>query len=266
MEEEAMRKSRHDMARASAAARLFRPKVLRVVLGWLARLGIPERDRDDVAAEVWLCAWRSLPTFDPARSRPERWLNRIAVHVCAHYHGRASHRREVLLDNLPGVPDPRPDAPSLLDAEEIRIGVLEALRGLSMPERGVLLAHYINGVPMNDVAVSRGMPLSTCYKWRTRALVALRTEIARRKSHDVTGHHGATPRAAALPDGAQTARARTSRRMATSSARSPSTWSSSATAPATWSSSSVRSARRGTGTGRGRRGGRPPGRAQARRR
>ncbi|WP_242515379.1 RNA polymerase sigma factor [Sorangium cellulosum] len=108
----------------------------------------------------------------------------------------------MLLGELRGVSDPCPDAPGLLGAEEIRIGVRNALHGLAMPEREVLLAHYIDGVPMNDVAASRGMPLSTCYKWRARALVALRTEIARRKGHDATGHHGATSRATAPPDGA----------------------------------------------------------------
>ncbi|WP_437763145.1 RNA polymerase sigma factor [Sorangium sp. So ce764] len=174
-------KSRRDAARASAAARLFRPKVLRVVLRWLARLGIPACDLDDVAAEVWLCAWRSWPKFDPARSRPERWLNRIAVHVCAHYHQRAVHRREVLTDDPPRVPDPRPDAPSLLDAEESRNAVGDALRGLSMPESAVLIEHDLDGLPMLDVAESREIPLSTCYKWRVRALVALRAEIERRE-------------------------------------------------------------------------------------
>lgn len=185
-------------ARAFTAA-LLRPEVLRNVPGWLERLGIPARDRDDVAAEVFLCAWRSWHTFDPTRGRPERWLNRIAVHVCAHYHERASHRREVFLDNLPQVPDPRPDASSLIDEEQSRIGVLDALQWLALPERAVLIDHDIDGVPMADVAAGRAMPLSTCYKWRARALDALRAEFKRRevvrRQHAqlrVTSYHCAT--------------------------------------------------------------------------
>ncbi|WP_437829859.1 sigma factor [Sorangium sp. So ce1153] len=66
---------------AAAHARLFCPTLVRAVLRWLGRLGVPLCHRGDVAGQVWLNAWESWPRFDPRRGRPERWLNAITVHL-----------------------------------------------------------------------------------------------------------------------------------------------------------------------------------------
>ncbi|WP_437971100.1 sigma-70 family RNA polymerase sigma factor [Sorangium sp. So ce260] len=161
-------------ARSAAAALLFRPKVFRDVRRWLERLGVPARDRDDVAGEVWLCAWRSWPTYDPEHARPERWLNRIMLHVCSHYHERASRRREVLLDEPLDVADPAPDALHLLVAEETRLGVLDAIDRLDLHEREVLVGHDIEEIPIGELVEELEVPMSTAYKRRARALAALR--------------------------------------------------------------------------------------------
>ncbi|WP_438034385.1 sigma factor [Sorangium sp. So ce204] len=80
--------------RAAAYARLFCPMLVRAVLLWLERMGVPQCHRGDVAGQVWLNACESWPRFDPKRGRPERWLNAITVHVASHYHERARKRRE----------------------------------------------------------------------------------------------------------------------------------------------------------------------------
>jgi RNA polymerase sigma-70 factor, ECF subfamily len=175
MEVEAMCRDPRD----SAAERLFRPKVRRDVLHWLARLGVPARDRDDVASQVWLVAWTSWPTFDPARARPERWLNRIAVHVASHYHDRAHHRRERLTGDLTRRVHLQPDAAFLMEVMSDSTRLLEALGELDPGSRHVLISHDLDEIPMAELAQTTGIPISTLYRRRARALVALRAALER---------------------------------------------------------------------------------------
>ncbi|WP_437912198.1 sigma-70 family RNA polymerase sigma factor [Sorangium sp. So ce302] len=162
--------------RATAHARLFCPTLVRAVLRWLGRLGVPLCHRADIAGQVWLNAWESWPRFDPKRGRPERWLNVITVHVAAHYHERARQRREELVDVIE-VLDPAPDAAAMMESDDIRTVTLDAVYELDPDLRFVLLAHDLNGLSMSQIAQDAGVPLSTIYKRRTRAIDALRDVI-----------------------------------------------------------------------------------------
>ncbi|WP_437576864.1 sigma-70 family RNA polymerase sigma factor [Sorangium sp. So ce887] len=171
--------------RAAAHARLFCPAQLRAVLRWLGRLGVPRCHRTDVAGQVWLNAWESWPRFDPKRGRPERWLNAITVHVASHYHERLQHRREELVDWI-DVPDPAPDASAAMESDSIRTSAVDAVNELDPKLRFVLVAHDLEGIPMAQVAEDAGLPLSTLYKRRTRAIGALRDAIGLREARKLS--------------------------------------------------------------------------------
>ncbi|WP_437592654.1 RNA polymerase sigma factor [Sorangium sp. So ce1000] len=162
--------------RQRAFVRLFRGKTYDSVWNWLRRLGVPRRDRRDILQDVFLAGYQSFSSYDPLRARPERWLNRITVHVAAHYRDRAHHRREELSSgHAPRrVADERPNAEEQIDAEQTRTLILSRLRSLATEEQRILMEHDIDGVPMATVAEQHGIPLSTAYKWRTRALASLR--------------------------------------------------------------------------------------------
>ncbi|WP_434046929.1 MULTISPECIES: RNA polymerase sigma factor [Sorangium] len=164
--------------RQRAFVRLFRGKTYDSVWNWLKRLGVPRRDRRDILQDVFLAGYQSFPTYDPLRSRPERWLNRITVHVAAHYRDRAHHRREELSSGgPPRVADERPNAEEQIDAEQTRSLILSRLGALQEEEQRILIEHDIEGVPMATVAEQHGIPLSTAYKWRTRAIASLRAQL-----------------------------------------------------------------------------------------
>lgn len=167
--------------RAEAYARLFCPMLVRSVLRWLERLGVPRCHRGDVAGQVWVNVCESWHRFDPKLGRPERWLNTITVHVAAHYHERAQHRREELVD-LIEVLDPAPDAAAVIESDNVRASTIDAVNELVPELRFVLVAHDLNGVPMAQVAQDAGVPLSTIYKRRTRAIGALRDIIRCREA------------------------------------------------------------------------------------
>ncbi|WP_434047623.1 MULTISPECIES: sigma-70 family RNA polymerase sigma factor [Sorangium] len=170
---------------AAAHARLFCPTLVRAVLRWLGRLGVPLCHRGDVAGQVWLNAWESWPRFDPKRGRPERWLNAITVHVASHYHERAQHRREELVDRIE-VLDPAPDAAAAMECDITRHDIIDAVNELDPELRFVLVTHDLNGVSMTKIAEDAGLPLSTLYKRRTRAIDALRDAMRLRGAREIS--------------------------------------------------------------------------------
>ncbi|XXX77303.1 sigma-70 family RNA polymerase sigma factor [Sorangium sp. So ce134] len=155
------------------------------MLRWLERLGVPRCHRGDVAGQVWLTAWESWTRFDPKRGRPERWLNAITVHVASHYHERAQHRREELVD-LIEVLDPAPDAAAVMECDVIRSSINDAVDELDPELRFVLVEHDLNGIPMAKIAEDAGLPLSTLYRRRTKAISALRDAVRLREAREMT--------------------------------------------------------------------------------
>lgn len=171
---------------------LFRKKTIASVWHWLERLGVPLRDRRDVAQEVFLAAHQSFHTYDPMRSRPERWLNKITVHIAAHYRDRAQHRREELTPkNFFDVVDEAPAPDEQMRSEQERLQVLDLLQSLDPELRSVLIAHDIDGIPMADIAAQHGIPLSTAYKWRARAIQAFQAALEQRRQEEEARCFGA---------------------------------------------------------------------------
>ncbi|MCC6558856.1 MAG: RNA polymerase sigma factor [Polyangiaceae bacterium] len=156
---------------------LFGRKMRAAVWRWLKRLEVARRYRQDVRQDIFLGALQSFYTYDPHRARPERWLNRIVVHIASRHRQRAVHRREELRQDFSRLRDHTPTAEERLILEERRMKLHRLLAGLDGDLRMILIAHDIEGVPMTAIAEGVGIPLSTAYKWRARALAALRGAI-----------------------------------------------------------------------------------------
>ncbi|WP_437964255.1 sigma-70 family RNA polymerase sigma factor [Sorangium sp. So ce260] len=165
---------------------LFREKTFTLIWRWLTRLGVPLRDRGDLAQDVLLSAYLSFDNYKPEISRPERWLNRIAVHTAAHYRERAQHRYEELVpeEEFPALVDQSKTADELMISDQERLMVLELLHHLDVDAHSILVAHDLDGVPMADLAQQRGIPLSTAYKWRARALAMFHDVVAKRRREE----------------------------------------------------------------------------------
>ncbi|AGP39462.1 hypothetical protein SCE1572_36245 [Sorangium cellulosum So0157-2] len=155
---------------------MLRPTLVRAVLRWLEMLRVPRRHRGDVAGQVWVKAWESWPRFDPRLGSPEGWLNALTVHVASHYRERAEHRMEHLVGPVDAI-DPAPDAAAIMEYGGMRTGIIDAVNELDPELRHVLAAHYLNEIPMIQIANDTGLPVSTLYKRRARALSALRDVI-----------------------------------------------------------------------------------------
>lgn len=128
----------------------------------LCRLGVRQRDLEDLTHDVFVAVHRGLPEYDPTRPlRP--WLFGIAFRVASDYRRRARYAREI-----PGEPraepvDGAPPADEQLASEQTRRLVLEALDDVELDRRAVLILHDIDGRAMPEIAQALSIPLNTGY-------------------------------------------------------------------------------------------------------
>lgn len=170
-----------DPDREHAFHYLFQAETSRRVCRWLAKLRVPERDRHDLSQDVLLLALTRFGSYDPSRGEVARWLNGITVNLASHYHAKASQRREVITDPvvLCEAGDSETPIELLLAAGRRRL-LRSLVLELPYEHRSVLFQHDLHEISMRDIAAMRAIPLSTVYKWRTRALHGAQEALARR--------------------------------------------------------------------------------------
>ena len=151
-------------AQASSAAPVFRDIFethFSYVWNVLKRLGVAERDLEDLGQQVFLQVHAQLPIFDARRPlRP--WLFSFAYHAASNYRALARHRVELSIV----APEPADAAPSadeqLITREELALAEL-ALSRVALERRALLLLHEIEGHSIPEIAESLGIPLNTAY-------------------------------------------------------------------------------------------------------
>lgn len=132
----------------------------------VVRLGVSERDAEDVAQEVFLRVHARFDAYD--RSRPLRpWLFAFARAVVANHLRLARHREMpsgAAAEETPSTTDPERAALQ----RERRGRVLKALAQLSFERRAVLVMHELDGFTAPEISEALDVPLNTVYS-RIRA-------------------------------------------------------------------------------------------------
>jgi RNA polymerase sigma-70 factor (ECF subfamily) len=127
----------------------------------LRRLGVPQRDLEDVSHDVFFRVYERLSDYD--RERPFRpWLFGFCFRVASDYRRRFAHQREVLGAELEPI-DPSPDALDRLVQAEATSLAQFVLQSLELDRRAVFVMHEIDGCPIPEVAATLGIPLNTAY-------------------------------------------------------------------------------------------------------
>jgi RNA polymerase sigma-70 factor (ECF subfamily) len=146
----------------------------------LRRLGVRERDLEDVAHDLFLVVHRNLDDYDPARPiRP--WLFAFAVRVAADYRRLARHRIE-LQDDTSSLVDGGPTPHERADAREQLDLVARALDALDFDRRAIFVLHQIDGVPVNQAAAVLGIPVNTAHSRLRLARADFARAVQRLKS------------------------------------------------------------------------------------
>ena len=166
---------------SAADVSLSFPQVFRshapYVLGLLRRLGVPPRDVEDVAQEVFLAIHAGLPSFQ-GRSRLKTWLCSICFHKVEDYRRQSYRRREVVTAQEPATIDE--ETPHEGIARKQRVLLLESiLARLPDAQRQVFVLYELEELPMTHVARIVDCPLFTAYGRLRSARREVRTQFDR---------------------------------------------------------------------------------------
>jgi RNA polymerase sigma-70 factor (ECF subfamily) len=127
----------------------------------LRRLGVAERDLEDVTHDVFVHVYKQFDRYDPARPiRP--WLFGFSFRLASDYRRLARHRFEKLGDEVEFI-DASPSATDrLMTRQRIEL-VWTALADLDLDRRAVFILHEVEGCPIPQVADALQIPLNTAY-------------------------------------------------------------------------------------------------------
>jgi len=143
-------------------------------------------EADEVVQQTWLHAMRA----GGGVAEPRSWLARIAWNV-AHNLRRSRRRRERHERDGIDAPVAVPSSAELLEREERRRQLVEAVDRLPPHLRAAVLLRYFEGLPPRRIASQLGLSVTAVWNQLRRALQLLR--------EDLDGRHGGDRRAWLLP-------------------------------------------------------------------
>lgn len=163
--------------------RAFYAEHVRYVWKSLRRLGIAERDCEDLAQEVFVTIHRRFHERDPARpARP--WLFGFVFRIALAHKRRLSTKSEIPTDDdrMGAAHDSSRDVGKAMNARDAYLLVHAALGELSIEQRAVVIMHDLDEVAAPEIAAALDVPLNTVYsrlrlgRERFRAAIAERTK------------------------------------------------------------------------------------------
>jgi RNA polymerase sigma-70 factor (ECF subfamily) len=149
------------------------PYVLRV----LPRLGVAERDVEDVAQDVFWAVHRGLPSFE-RRSSVKTWVYGICIRTVSNYRDRAYRRYE----QLPG--EVEPERVELLtparsyESQRALVRLDAVLSELGDAQRAAFVLHEIEGLSVLEIAEALGCSKFTVYGRLYAAQARVRRALA----------------------------------------------------------------------------------------
>jgi RNA polymerase sigma-70 factor (ECF subfamily) len=167
-------------------AEFYAGSYARIVTLVAVLLGDPH-EAQDVAQEAFARAlgrWPRLRRYDV----PEAWVRKVAFRLAVDA-SRRTRRQRLLPARLASAGSGEvPDAAPPGDGLEFS-GVAEALAGLPMAQREVIVLHYLADLPVEQIARDRGLPSGTVKSRLVAGRRRLEAALKDRKDRiEVTGH------------------------------------------------------------------------------
>jgi len=134
---------------------------------WLSlqRLGVRKSDRQDLCHDVFVVAFRKLPSYTE-RAAVRRWLFAIALRLASNYRRKAYLRFEQAGDSLEAEPSAVPEFawPEAAVARREAFDHAETILANMQPlQRVVFVMFEIEGIACDAIAAELGVPLGTVY-------------------------------------------------------------------------------------------------------
>jgi RNA polymerase sigma-70 factor, ECF subfamily len=143
-------------------------------LNSIARLLLNDYARaEDAVQDAFVDAWRDLRWLrDPDRF--DAWLNRLLIRACQNVRRRDRRHRTIELPLVTEGPASSDAQARVADADQLERG----LRRLTLEQRTVLVLTYYLDLPQAEAAATIGVPIGTLKSRLSRAIDALRAELA----------------------------------------------------------------------------------------
>lgn len=150
----------------------------------LRRLGVPERDAEDAAQEVFVSLSRRLDEVGPERVRG--FLYRTAMNHAAHVHRTRLRRREISDEGLDQRASAAPTPEDLLVSARAKDLFYRVLEQLELDLRAVFLLYELERLTMAEISELLELPAGTVASRLRRARVAFleATRLATRDPSD----------------------------------------------------------------------------------
>lgn len=128
---------------------------------------------EDIAQEVFLTAYKKLPSFDPARSSFSTWLFTIARNKSIN----SIKKREIIsVSNPPENPDFTEPGDSLI-RDELFVKLDRALKSLCFKHRRALVLAEFENLPYEQIAQIEGVRIGTIKSRINRAKHKLKSAL-----------------------------------------------------------------------------------------
>jgi RNA polymerase sigma-70 factor (ECF subfamily) len=164
------------------AERTFFDVVFAISWGILGRVGLPEADRDDIAQEAAMVAFRRPPPFGADTPEFERWISGVALNLRRNLL-RARRRRPVVpLDDVAESADKSPSPEDNLSHLEYADHLLA---GLPENERRAVTLYEKEALTFEEIAEREGIGATTARARYRRGLALLRAAAARCEAEGV---------------------------------------------------------------------------------
>lgn len=132
-------------------------------------------DAEDVTQRVFVSAWTSRTTYDPAKARLSTWLIAITRRRIADMHESRAKVRALreLLERTAGPDDLRADAPDVVES----ILIADELERLEPTARAVVRLAFFDDLTHEQIARRLDLPLGTVKSHIRRSLLRLRSRL-----------------------------------------------------------------------------------------
>jgi RNA polymerase sigma-70 factor, ECF subfamily len=153
----------------------------------LRRLGVHERDLEDVAHDVFLEVHGAIDRLDASRP-PKPWLFAFAFRFASDYRRLGRHRLvpSADMDAVAHVGTSRAHGGAegaLIDAQN-RALVGRAMEELDLDRRAIIVLHDVDEVPVPEIATALGIPLNTAYSRLRLGREELRAAVKRQRARE----------------------------------------------------------------------------------
>jgi RNA polymerase sigma-70 factor (ECF subfamily) len=146
----------------------------------LRRLGVHERDVEDVCQEVFVVVHRKLGDFE-GRSSLKTWIYGICARTASDYRRSSRVRREVVTDAPPEMPGEASQHEAVA-MRQARATLDRILDELDDDKRSVFVLYEIEELTMADVAEALACPVQTAYSRLHAARKIVEAGVARERS------------------------------------------------------------------------------------